>query len=549
MKRNLLSIFMLCLLVAVPAFSFAQEAYTRVTSASDLEVGARILIVGFQEDGTPYAMSYQKSNNRHAVAVSLAGESITATVATDANSQDAPFEFVLGGSNGAWTFFDPLTSNGGYLFASGTGNYLRTQTELTDNGKWSITLESDGACVPVSNGDIEQRYMHYNPNNGSPLFGCYKESTNVTAPVYLYKAAGAVEPDSEPSNYPTAFTASVDKVEITLTWTDATGSQLPAKYLVLASTGNITVPTDGVPVPNGEFAMNVNYGVETVTFCNLDGNTTYHFAIFPYTNSGDLIDYKTSSGYPTASAQTEDFYLLINENFSNELGVFTAYNVYGEQVWHQGSYQGIYYAYMSGYSSGPVQNEDWLISPVLNGNYATLLLSFRTAKNHEGDDLRLLVSSDYDGVSEPSDFDWDEITDIFDWSSSNFVWVESGAYNIKNYVGPTFYIAFVYNSSNSVAAAWEVDDVRLMASTPVSVAEQSAKSFRVTPNPANDAIHFDLNQQAQVNIFDLSGRMVSEARMSAGAATLDVAALENGIYFLSVTYSDGQKEVARFVKF
>ena len=88
-----------------------------------------------------------------------------------------------------------------------------------------------------------------------------------------------------------------------------------------------------------------------------------------------------------------------------------------------------------------------------------------------------------------------------------------------------------------------------MASTPVSVAEQSAKSFRVTPNPANDAIHFDLNQQAQVNIFDLSGRMVSEARMSAGAATLDVAALENGIYFLSVTYSDGQKEVARFVKF
>lgn len=547
MKRNLLSFFLFCLLVAAPAFSFAQAAYTRVTSASDLEVDAQYLIVGFEEDGTPYAMGYQKTNNRHAVAVSMAGDDITATVATDANSQVDPFVFVLGGSNGAWTFFDPLKE--GYLCAPGGGNYLKTQTELTDNGKWSFTLESDGACVPVSNGDIEQRFMHYNSNNGSPLFGSYKETSSVSAPVYLYKAAGAAEPDPEPSNYPTAFTASVDKVEITLTWTDATGNQLPAKYLVLASTGNITVPTDGVPVPNSEFAMNVNYGVETVTFTNLDGNTTYHFAIFPYTNSGNLIDYKTSSGYPTANAQTEDIYMLVNENFSDNLGVFTSYNVYGDQDWHQASYQGNYYAYMSGYSNGPVQNEDWLISPVLNGNYATLLLSFKTAKNHEGDDLRLLISTDYDGTGEPSDFDWEEITDIFDWSPGNFTWVESGTYNIKNYVGPTFCFAFVYNSSNSAAAAWEVDDVRLMASTPVSVGEQSAKSFKVTPNPANDAIHFDLNQQAQVNVFDLSGRMVSEVRMSAGAATLDVAALENGIYFISVTYADGQKEVTRFVKF
>ena len=71
----------------------------------------------------------------------------------------------------------------------------------------------------------------------------------------------------------------------------------------------------------------------------------------------------------------------------------------------------------------------------------------------------------------------------------------------------------------------------------------------VSPNPANDAIHFELSQQAQVAVFDLSGRMVSESRMSTGATTMEVANLENGIYFLSVIYQDGKKEVARFVKF
>ncbi len=256
MKKALLSVFALAVLMIASAVGYAQTTYTLVTSANGLEAGAEYLIVGFNEDGSAYAMGYQKTNNRHAVTVTATNGTILAVVASDVNSQTDPFAFTLGGSTGAWTLFDPLKE--GYLNAPGGGNYLKTQTELTDNGRWTIDIADDGSCMPVSNGGVEQCYMRYNPNSsGNPLFSCYKESSSVNNPVYFFKAGETVV-NPEPTNYPTAFAASVSGLNIDLTWTDATGEQLPYKYLVLASTGNITVPVDGTPVDNGDMAINVN---------------------------------------------------------------------------------------------------------------------------------------------------------------------------------------------------------------------------------------------------------------------------------------------------
>lgn len=549
MKRDLHSFFTLIALMAVSALSCAQTTYTKITSASGLEAGAQYLIVAFEEDGTPYAMSYQKANNRHAVVVNQAGDAVTATVATDASSQTEAYELTLGGSTGAWTLFDAL--NNGYLYASSSSsNQLKTQATNNANGEWQITFNADGTAEVIAQGENERNNMRYNPNNGTPLFSCYASTSSVDTRVCFFKAGGTAEPDPEPSNYPTNFTATVDKTDVTLTWTDATGAQLPSRYLVIASTSTIEAPTDGVPVADDPMVKNVAYGVQMVTFSNLNGHTAYQFAIFPYTNSGNNIDYKTDGSWPTATAQTEDIFVLLNEGFEEELGSFTAYDVYGDQSWRQATYQGNGYAYMNGYASGAAhQNEDWLISPELDGSYSMINLHFRTAKNYEGDDLRLMVSSDYDGVSEPSEFEWEELTDLFDWSSGAYEWTPSGMFNIKGSVGSRFHIAFVYTCNDAGAAAWEVDDVMVIASDPIGVAEHVAKSISVNPNPASEAIRFELSQQAQVAVFDLSGRMITETRMSAGTAAMSVASLENGIYFMSILYADGSKEVARFVKF
>ena len=546
MKKVLFSL-MAMLLFAVSGI--AQTTYTMVNSASQLEAGAQYVLVGYDNDGQAFIMSYQKSNNRHAIAIDENGGVITATVATDPSQQDAPYEFTLDGAAGAWTIYDPL--NNGYLCAPGGGNYLRTQTTLDNFGRWTITDGDEGGMVPVSNGGAEQCYMRYNIT--STLFGCYKESSNVVAPVYFFKAGGAAQPDPEPSNYPTQFEAQVDGVDAYLFWEDATGAQLPYKYLVLASTGEITVPTDGVPVPDGDLAQNVPYGVNVCIFEGLEPNTTYHFAIFPYTNSGANIDYKTDGNYPTATAATEEVYYLLNENFDEGLGVFTTFDAYGDQGWHQGTYQGTTYANMNGYADGaPHQNEDWLIAyvEIPNGvGFDEIWVEFSTAMKFEGDPLRVAISIDYDGASDPSDFDWEDITDAFDYSTGNYEWVESGAYDVSALVdNHSFYIAFIYSSSDEAAASWEIDYVRVIGQHMTAVNE-NGNTIGLYPNPASEQVSFTLESDAQVSIFDMTGHMVSTMAFEAGQAQVSVSELVNGVYFVNVRYADGATAVSKFVKF
>lgn len=546
MKKVLFSLLALLLL---SVSGFAQTTYTMVNSAAQLEPGQYIL-VGYDNEGQAFVMSYQKSNNRHALTIDENGGVITATVATDPSQQDLPFEFTLDGAPGAWTIYDPL--NNGYLYAPGGGNYLRTQTDLNDNGRWTITDGDEGGMVPVSNGGVEQCYMRYNIT--STLFGCYKESSNVAATVYFFKAGGAAQPDPEPSNYPTQFTAAPDGVDVYVVWQDATGAQLPSKYLVLASTGNITVPVDGTPVSDSDLAKNVPYGVNGVVFEGLESNTTYHFAIFPYTNSGSNIDYKTDGTYPTAEATTEEVYVLLYEDFDDDLGVFFTFDAYGDQTWHQGTHQGTTYANMNGYADGAAhQNEDWLIgyAEIPNGlGFDEIWVEFRNAMKFEGDPLRVAISTDYDGISEPSDFEWEDITDAFDYSTGNYEWVESGALDVSDIVGNHgFYIAFIYTSSDEAAASWEIDYVKVTGQHLTAVNENAATSVGVYPNPASAQVSFTLDSDAQVSVFDMTGRMVREMNATAGEAQLNVSELENGVYFVNFRYANGTNAVAKFVKF
>ena len=527
----------------------AQTTYTMVNSASQLDPGQYIL-VGYDNDGQAFVMSYQKSNNRHAITIDEVGGVITATVATDPGQQDAPFEFTLDGAPGAWTIFDPL--NDGFLCAPGGGNYLRTQSTLDDYGRWTITNGEEGGMVPVSNGGAEQCYMRYNIT--STLFGCYKESSNVVAPVYFFKAGGAAQPDPEPSNYPTEFEAYVDGVDVYLFWEDAIGEQLPHKYLVLASTGNITVPTDGVPVPDSDLAKNVSYGNPVAVFDGLEANTTYHFAIFPYTNSGSNIDYKTDEPYPTATATTEEVYILLYEDFNDGLGVFFTYDAYGDQSWHQGTYQNTTYANMNGYANGGAnQNEDWLIgfAEIPNGmGFEEVWVEFRTAMKFEGDPLRVAISTDYDGISDPSDFEWEDITDAFDYSTGNYEWVESGAYDVADIINNhSFYIAFIYSSSDEAASSWEIDYVKVTGKHMTGVNENEAMALSLYPNPAREQVSFMLDDNAQVSIFDMTGRKVNEMNLAAGQAQLSVSELESGVYFVNIRFANGTTAVSKFVKF
>ncbi len=165
--------------------------YRLVTSDEDLVDGETYLIASELFVDELYIMSNQTSNNRAQYKLSnVEGTTITldeswiATAAADALA----FEFTLEDAEDGWAFHDEVT--GGYLYAAGNEtnkkNWLRTETELDDNGKFVIAFEGDdGATVPVAQGENTRGYMHYNAT--SDIFSCYAETSTITGAVYLYK--------------------------------------------------------------------------------------------------------------------------------------------------------------------------------------------------------------------------------------------------------------------------------------------------------------------------------------------------------------------------
>lgn len=128
----------------------------------------------------------------------------------------------------------------------------------------------------------------------------------------------------EPANHVTNFAAGTPTTTtIPLAWTDATA----AGYLIKGSAvgyGDIAAPVDGTTEANSTLVRNVAQGTQAYTFTGLSQSTTYYFMIYPYTNSGTSIDYKTDGTVPQASALTAtgSATLLLEENFEYTAATF-----------------------------------------------------------------------------------------------------------------------------------------------------------------------------------------------------------------------------------
>ena len=167
------------------------RTYELVTSEDGLVDGGTYLIASEIFVDELYLMSNQAANNRAQYKVTgVEGTTLTldeswiATAAAD----ELAFEFTLEDAEDGWAFHDEVT--GGYLFAAGNEtnkkNWLRTETELDANGIFIIAYENtDGATVPVAQGENTRGYMHY--NDTSDIFSCYAETSTITGAVYLYK--------------------------------------------------------------------------------------------------------------------------------------------------------------------------------------------------------------------------------------------------------------------------------------------------------------------------------------------------------------------------
>lgn len=129
----------------------------------------------------------------------------------------------------------------------------------------------------------------------------------------------------------------------------------------------------------------------------------------------------------------------------------------------QGS-SGNYYAVASGYQNGATNNtEIWLISPPVNLLQSSAPgMKFKSSTNFNGPGLQLLISTDYDGVSDPNTSgSWTNYTGFCTWSPGSFSWTNSGLIQLTQFMGNSnVYFAFKYTSSTaSGSATWQVDDI------------------------------------------------------------------------------------------
>ena len=383
----------------------------------------------------------------------------------------------------------------------------------------------------------------------------YKQDNVWGGAVYYddFNFSGDVVTDPEPTNYPTDFSAEVAGPGINLSWTDATGDQLPSSYIIVAGTSSsLPVPVDGTPVDNdadlsdGSGALNVSYGVEMGTFNDLNPNTTYYFAIYPYTNSGVNIDFKTDGTAPSADATTSNN-VTVNieyENFDDSWGNWTTISVVGDQVWDRENSYGIGgspCAAMTGYDGQPYDNEDWLISPSMNfTDYENESMNFSSAMNYSGPDLELKISTDYSGSGDPNAATWTDLTFIMPPGGS-WDWIESGNVSLSAYDDPSVYVAFKFTSTTAGSATWELDEISINGEEEATIdPEPSEYPANFQANAANTTINISWTDAAGTQLPDAyivyAGTNSSLPVPSDGTPVADDTDLSDGNGAINVGY-------------
>ena len=242
------------------------------------------------------------------------GQRITASTGAEVGMNDARLTHL--GTDGDAAVdaerADVVYGDGAYMitFASSASSPRQVSGQLVTN-----LGVADGDDFDVSSnagsGAYEPR-IEYSTTSGEYLF-VWRGSDAGDVGNEVYGQRYSTAPLPEPTNQATGFNAAADSVsQITTTWTDATGDQLPGAYLLMCSTtDSFTPPVDGTEqsddsdCSDGAGVVNIAQGTQTYAWTGLSASTQYYYTMYAYTNSGTEIDYKTDGTVPTGNATTD----------------------------------------------------------------------------------------------------------------------------------------------------------------------------------------------------------------------------------------------------
>ena len=166
-------------------------------------------------------------------------------------------------------------------------------------------------------------------------------------------------------------------------------------------------------------------------------------------------------GTPTTVYISKDF-----EDANITSGGWINEVVTGSTNWVIGSFGGDSYIKASNFAGGSNSAaEVWYISPAIDLSGATApALAFKNKSKFNGDQLQIMVSTDYTGSGSPTSATWTDLTSEATWDTDLADWgsfICTGNIDLTTYKSATTYVALKYTGSSSDGTTWQIDNIQV----------------------------------------------------------------------------------------
>ena len=462
--------------------------YVRINDLSTLTAGSYVIFAArFDENATDYyAMSNSSSGKPTGVLFTSATANENEVLPASIVDEETSYYWIVGVTDNGYTF----TNAAGELIGYSTSTNFATDV----NTEWTIEFGTAGdeAMVPnyagflISNVNNSVRHFALNSNHN---FGPYHTNNFNNSGYNFYLDIFMKTEGGEPPVPPTPTVA-------TPTFSPAAGTYTEIQNV------SITCATDGATIYYSTVSENGPWTEYTEAIAVEESVTIWAYAEKDgYNNSA------VASATYTIQSGGGTMVTIFNQDWEGEMNGWTFVNVDGEMSWTVAQYSGNHYAYANGYSAGSAHaNEDWCISPAFDlDSYSNEVLTFRTAMKFTGDTIGIYFSNNYDGEdpNAPGTI-WTPLTG-YALSQGNYEWVESGPVSLAALSGTNCYIAFKYTSTDTEAAAWEVDDIMLIGET-----STSTPVVNVTPLTLSGFTYMEGEGPSDEQLFVISGTNLTE---------------------------------------
>jgi hypothetical protein len=249
--------------VATQVFS-ASTPYVLVTNIDDLHDGDHVIIVGKASNST-YALGLAGTNNRDGVSVGSATSS-EVTAGSDV------CDLILGVTGSKYTFYDATA--GGYLQASSSSANRLTTGELNDDGRATLTIESDGEAKILFGDTYYRNNLRFNYNSGTPLFSCYNEGAQKAVYIYKLKSGTIAEWSGEGTAASPLLIATPAQLSLLASRVNG-GNDFNGYWFTLAQNLNFTEAFAAIGTTDKPFNGHFDGAGHTISGINNSGNLLF----------------------------------------------------------------------------------------------------------------------------------------------------------------------------------------------------------------------------------------------------------------------------------